>query len=442
MSLSPPTHSLLTPLPPSPESPSSSPGSGTGTNRSKRSGSILENAHELPRLSIPSLPQSQTRSRERERERSSSATRAGGRARQLIQNQRENQNQNGHLPPGAPAPPTVDTASLAESALSADPSLLFSHSTTTLGTSTTLPPDPSGGDHLDVGYSALSNTHELRTPLTAAPLTAGRKSSISFAPLPSPDRPRQRRNSITLGVAARSQILRSQGAGAAPRPSSAHPNPRARGPKVVHVYEGGQDWSANRREQVVDLGELGKKLWKRWRGEGKEGSGNGNGKGREMSTEEARREEEEEARKHPQMPVRLLEEEEGEEEIEEEGEGEEGPTAAPKPTPGSPPPELDELEADAEAEAEAEVEADEEEEEEVEPAGASGPSEALEADAGVGPSRTVDWTPRRRRSGSPVAGQMHTRHEREVLGFDFADGEVASGSTGLGTGTIPEGEQV
>jgi len=215
----------------------------------------------------------------------------------------------------------------------------------------------------------------------------------------------------------------------------------------VHVYEGGQDWSAAKREQVVDLGELGKKIWKRWRG-GKpagaaaEAPAGGVAKpgSKEMTTEEAKKKEEEEAAHSPHalsvktklgmvagLEEEALEEEEEEEEEEMDGEGEDGgPTAAPKPTPGSPPPELED-EPEQEGEGEAEADADEpgpiEEEE---------PDERAAADCKVGKDTLPSWNAAisRRRSGSPVAnahgegGPGRTRSARAVMGFDPEEGGV------------------
>ncbi|EJU00746.1 hypothetical protein DACRYDRAFT_108809 [Dacryopinax primogenitus] len=391
----------------------------------KRTGSILENAHEAPRLSRPNgIP---------------IGTRSG----------------NGNGRPVYPSPVRgrqIDR----ERAFSGSATTLGTDHTFATGSETVVPSEPEVEDGhalphitLDTSFQAQPLSPSLG-PASALPHRTTRKSSISFAPLPSPERPRQRRNSITLGVAARSQILRSQGSGAAPRP-------RPRGPKVVHVYEGGQDWSAAKREQVVDLGELGKKLWKKWREGRKPVQG-----GKEMSTEEAReREREEEAvlelkrQESRERAARVLgvpgvpgvpgvqeEEEEREaEELEKEAQEAEGPTAHAKPTPGSPPPELEEGEAEAEGEEEGGGEGEggaEEEEEEEEPAveeqAESEPEPSHPAPTNINTDADNDkendavagaggWQGiGRRRSRSPSSGGM-TYVQREVLGFVFSDAD-------------------
>ncbi|CAE6454141.1 unnamed protein product [Rhizoctonia solani] len=81
-------------------------------------------------------------------------------------------------------------------------------------------------------------------------------SRVSFAPLPELTT-RKRRNSITLGVAARSATLRAQRTGP-------HPGPRRTGPAPGRPRKRPADHYKD--DQVVDLGEVavdaGKKLWR------------------------------------------------------------------------------------------------------------------------------------------------------------------------------------
>ncbi|KAG8747554.1 hypothetical protein FRC10_000690 [Ceratobasidium sp. 414] len=130
--------------------------------------------------------------------------------------------------------------------------------------------------------SASSSSSQLSAPSnTCLPLSPPSSVRVSFAPLPDVTE-RKRRNSITLGVAARSAALRQMRErnagvphpppGAGPRP--AHPQPRAGGrPSKPHYtyphYQAGQPRPrrpASRDDDVVDLGEVamdaGKKLWR------------------------------------------------------------------------------------------------------------------------------------------------------------------------------------
>ncbi|KAG9104479.1 hypothetical protein FRC06_002135 [Ceratobasidium sp. 370] len=149
------------------------------------------------------------------------------------------------------------------------------------------PPTPSSGGILQrpkitSNISASSSSSQLSAPSNPPlPLSPSSSNRVSFAPLPDVAE-RKRRNSITLGVAARSAALRqmkerSAGApqpppGAGPR--SAHPQSRAGGrPGRPHYtyqhYQAGQPRPrrpASRDDDVVDLGEVamdaGKKLWR------------------------------------------------------------------------------------------------------------------------------------------------------------------------------------
>ena len=115
-----------------------------------------------------------------------------------------------------------------------------------------------------------------RTPESSSSTCPSPISRVSFAPLPDLT-PRKRRNSITLGVAARSATLRrNREAGPQPQPQPQQPGPgrqQANGRNGQYTYPGPPRPRARRvgnghykDDQVVDLGEVamdaGKKLWR------------------------------------------------------------------------------------------------------------------------------------------------------------------------------------
>ncbi|KAG9101604.1 hypothetical protein FS749_005484 [Ceratobasidium sp. UAMH 11750] len=145
------------------------------------------------------------------------------------------------------------------------------------------PPTQSSGGILQrpkptANLSACSSSSQLSVPSNPhLPLSPSSSVRVSFAPLPDVTE-RKRRNSITLGVAARSAALRQMkernaGAppppsGAGPRPAHPHSRPGGRPGKPQYVYAGQPRprRPASRDDDVVDLGEVamdaGKKLWR------------------------------------------------------------------------------------------------------------------------------------------------------------------------------------
>ncbi|CDW95044.1 hypothetical protein [Sporisorium scitamineum] len=115
------------------------------------------------------------------------------------------------------------------------------------------------------GRSTISVPSRAREGSMASTTSSSSGAAIKFCPLPASGR-LKRANSITIGVAARSHLLQSQGTAAPPRQ---HHTPQ-------HVH-GSQSWYTNasahpQRDDVVDVGEEIKKgatkAWKLLRGGG------------------------------------------------------------------------------------------------------------------------------------------------------------------------------
>ena len=120
------------------------------------------------------------------------------------------------------------------------------------------------------GRSSTSHPNRIREGSIASTTSNSSGAAIKFAPLPRSGR-LKRANSITIGVAARSHLLSSQGTAAPPRPSWT--------PQHVH---GSQSWYTNsgqqpRADDVVDVGEeirkSASKAWKLIRGGDKNRNG-------------------------------------------------------------------------------------------------------------------------------------------------------------------------
>lgn len=184
----------------------------------------------------------------------------------------------GILPPGCTKPPPLDRRdSASESGYGSDkessvdtPSEMgegsdFSRSYTSEASSAW---GSSMNDQSERGRPTLSVPSRARQGSMASTTSSGSSAAaIKFAPLPVSGR-LKRANSITIGVAARSHLLQSQGTAAPPRPSYT--------PQHVH---GSQAWYTNnaghvhpRHDGVVDVGQEIKKgatkAWKLLRGGG------------------------------------------------------------------------------------------------------------------------------------------------------------------------------
>ena len=130
------------------------------------------------------------------------------------------------------------------------------------------------------GRPSASVSSRARQASMASTTSNSSCAAIKFAPLPVSGR-LKRANSITIGVAARSHLLQSQGTAAPPRPSYT--------PQHVH---GSQTWYTNappnshpRHDDVVDVGEEIKKgaskAWKLLRGGGGNTSDSSSSKAKE-----------------------------------------------------------------------------------------------------------------------------------------------------------------
>lgn len=193
----------------------------------------------------------------------------------------------GILPPGCLKPPSSSSDrrdSVSESGYGSDkesslgtPSEMsesdFSRSYTSEASS-------AWADSSERGRSMTSVSSRPRQASMASTTSNSSGAAIKFAPLPVSGR-LKRANSITIGVAARSHLLQSQGTAAPPRPSYT--------PQHVH---GSQSWYTDaqphpnpRYDDVVDVGEEIKKgaskAWKLIRGSGGNTSDSSNGKAKE-----------------------------------------------------------------------------------------------------------------------------------------------------------------
>ncbi|SNX85450.1 uncharacterized protein MEPE_04159 [Melanopsichium pennsylvanicum] len=127
------------------------------------------------------------------------------------------------------------------------------------------------GDSSERGRNPYSASNRVREASMASVASSSSGAAIKFAPLPVSGR-LKRANSITIGVAARSHLLQSQGTAAPPRPLYT--------PQHVHGsqswYTGAQPQAPPRYDDVIDVGEEIKKrasrAWKLIRGGGGSGS--------------------------------------------------------------------------------------------------------------------------------------------------------------------------
>ena len=131
------------------------------------------------------------------------------------------------------------------------------------------------------GRSTTSVPSRARQASIASSTSSSSGAAIKFCPLPASGR-LKRANSITIGVAARSHLLQSQGTAAPPRQSYT--------PQHVH---GSQSWYTNssahpKHDDVVDVGEEIKKgatkAWKLLRGGGGNTSDSSNGKAKDAAS--------------------------------------------------------------------------------------------------------------------------------------------------------------